>query len=113
MQQKAKGVILPQPGPTPETFSRRYKLKDMGSGKLLTRFGIRTLFHSKKNPACGLSDIAHILGVATTTISSATRHLTKTWAPRTTSPCAQVVDKELQASRIKNSAQAIRSQRRA
>ncbi|MDX3930021.1 MAG: MarR family winged helix-turn-helix transcriptional regulator [Shinella sp.] len=60
-----------------DTFSRRYKLMDAGEKKPLTELDKQVLLYVKKNPACGPSDIARFLGVAMTTISSATDRLAK------------------------------------
>lgn len=60
-----------------ETFSRRYKLSDAGSAKALTELDKQVLFYVRRHPACGPTDVARYLGVAMTTISSATDRLAK------------------------------------
>ena len=60
-----------------DTFSRRYKLMDAGEKKPLTELDKQVLLYVRKNSACGPSDIARFLGVAMTTISSATDRLAK------------------------------------
>jgi DNA-binding MarR family transcriptional regulator len=61
-----------------ETFTRRYKLAEaMNAEKPLNEVDKQTLFYVAKNPACGPSDVARFLGIATTTISSATDRLVK------------------------------------
>ncbi|MGH6860801.1 MAG: MarR family winged helix-turn-helix transcriptional regulator [Phyllobacterium sp.] len=61
-----------------ETFSRRYKLTDTGGGaRPLAEVDRQTLFFIKKHPDCGPTDVARFLGVAMTTMSSATDRLAK------------------------------------
>ena len=61
-----------------ETFSRRYKLTDTGGGERpLAEVDRQTLFFIKKHPDCGPTDVARFLGVAMTTMSSATDRLAK------------------------------------
>lgn len=60
-----------------DTFARRFKLADTGLEKPLTELDKQVLFYVKKHPSCGPSDVARFLGVAMTTISSATDRLAK------------------------------------
>lgn len=60
-----------------DTFARRFKLADTGSEKPLTEIDKQTLLYVHRNPDCGPTDVARFLGVATTTISSATDRLAK------------------------------------
>lgn len=60
-----------------ETFTRRYKVKDLGSEKPLTELDTQTLFYLRAHPDCGPSDVARHFDVAMTTISSATDRLAK------------------------------------
>ncbi len=59
-----------------ETFTRRYKLADVG-GKTLNLLDTQTLLYVSEHPACGPTDVARYLGVAATTISSVTDRLVK------------------------------------
>lgn len=61
-----------------DTFTRRYKLADaLGPVKPLNELDKQTLLFIAQHPACGPSDVARFLGVANTTISSATDRLVK------------------------------------
>lgn len=60
-----------------EVFARRFKLSDAGSGKPLAEIDKQILLYVENNPNCGPTDVARVLGVATTTISSATDRLAK------------------------------------
>lgn len=58
-------------------FARRFKLTDATSGKPLAEIDKQILLYVEKHPGCGPTDAARFLGVATTTISSATDRLAK------------------------------------
>ncbi|MHB2263699.1 MarR family winged helix-turn-helix transcriptional regulator [Aliihoeflea sp. PC F10.4] len=60
-----------------DTFVRRFKLTDTGPERPLTEVDKQTLFYVSRHPDCGPTDVARFLGVATTTISSATDRLAK------------------------------------
>ncbi|UYY59259.1 MarR family winged helix-turn-helix transcriptional regulator [Sphingomonas sp. S2-65] len=61
-----------------DTFTRRYKLVDAaGAGKSLNELDKQTLLYVADQPGCGPSDVARFLGVANTTITSATDRLVK------------------------------------
>ena len=61
-----------------ETFSRRYKLAEaLGAEKPLNELDKQVLLFVARHPDCGPTDAARFLGVATTTISSATDRLAK------------------------------------
>ena len=60
-----------------DTFARRYKMTDTESERPLTEVDTQTLLYVKNNPGCGPTDLARFLGVATTTVSSATDRLAK------------------------------------
>lgn len=60
-----------------DVFARRFKLTDATSGKPLTEIDKQILLYVEKHPGCGPTDVARFLGVATTTISSATDRLAK------------------------------------
>lgn len=61
-----------------DTFARRYKLADARSSeKPLNELDKLTLLYVREHPACGPTDVARYLGVANTTISSATDRLEK------------------------------------
>lgn len=58
-------------------FARRFKLTDATPGKPLAEIDKQILAYIDKHPGCGPTDTARFLGVATTTISSATDRLAK------------------------------------
>ena len=61
-----------------DTFARRYKLADvLGPEKPLNELDKLTLLYVREHPTCGPTDVARYLGVATTTLSSATDRLVK------------------------------------
>lgn len=60
-----------------DVFARRFKLTDATSGRPLTEIDKQTLLYVEKHPDCGPTDVARFLGVATTTLSSATDRLSK------------------------------------
>ncbi len=61
-----------------DTFARRYKLADvLGSEMPLNELDKLTLLYVRDHPACGPTDVARYLGVANTTLSSATDRLVK------------------------------------
>lgn len=61
-----------------DVFTRRYKLVDAGGAdKLLNEVDNQTLLYVADHPACGPGDVARFLGVAATTMSSATDRLVK------------------------------------
>jgi DNA-binding MarR family transcriptional regulator len=61
-----------------DTFTRRYKLAEAsGPDKPLNEIDKQTLLYVADHSACGPSDVARFLGVANTTISSATDRLVK------------------------------------
>jgi DNA-binding MarR family transcriptional regulator len=60
-----------------DVLSRRFKLADAGSGKPLAEIDKQILRYVANHPDCGPTDVARFLGVATTTVSSATDRLTK------------------------------------
>ncbi len=61
-----------------DTFTRRYKLVDvLGSEKPLNELDKLTLLYVRDHPTCGPTDVARYLGVANTTLSSATDRLVK------------------------------------
>ncbi len=60
-----------------DVFARRFKLMDVASGRPLAEVDKQILLYVDKNPDCGPTDVARFLGVATTTISSATDRLEK------------------------------------
>lgn len=61
-----------------DLFTRRYKLAEaLGPEKPLNELDKQVLFYVAKHPDCGPSDVARLLGVANTTISSATDRLAK------------------------------------
>lgn len=61
-----------------DLFTRRYKLAEaLGPEKPLNELDKQVLFYVAKQPGCGPSDVARFLGVANTTISSATDRLAK------------------------------------
>ncbi|RTL94255.1 MarR family transcriptional regulator [Ancylobacter aquaticus] len=61
-----------------DTFARRYKLADaLGAEKPLNELDKQALLYVAEHPGCGPSDVARFLGVANTTISSATDRLAK------------------------------------
>ncbi|RVU15162.1 MarR family winged helix-turn-helix transcriptional regulator [Methylobacterium oryzihabitans] len=61
-----------------QAFVRRYKLADAGrSERPLNELDVQTLLYVAQNPDCGPTDIARYLGLAVTTISSATDRLAK------------------------------------
>lgn len=61
-----------------DAFARRYKLADeLSSDAPLNELDRQTLLYVSENPACGPSDIARFLGVANTTVSSATDRLVR------------------------------------
>lgn len=61
-----------------DLFTRRYKLAEaLAPEKPLNELDKQLLFYVAKHPDCGPSDAARFLGVANTTISSATDRLVK------------------------------------
>jgi len=61
-----------------DLFTRRYKLAEaLGPEKPLNEVDKQVLFYVAKHPDCGPTDAARFLGVANTTISSATDRLAK------------------------------------
>lgn len=61
-----------------DTFARRYKLADaLRIDKPLNEVDKQTLLYVGEHPGCGPTDVARFLGVANTTISSATDRLVK------------------------------------
>lgn len=61
-----------------DLFTRRYKLAEaLGPEKPLNELDKQVLFYVAKQPGCGPTDAARYLGVANTTISSATDRLVK------------------------------------
>lgn len=60
-----------------DVFSRRFKLTDVGPGRPLAEIDKHILHYVEAHPDCGPTDVARFLGVATTTISSATDRLAK------------------------------------
>lgn len=61
-----------------DLFTRRYKLAEtLGPEKPLNEVDKQVLFYVARHPDCGPTDAARFLGVANTTISSATDRLAK------------------------------------
>ncbi len=61
-----------------DLFTRRYKLAEvLGPEQPLNELDKQVLFYTARQPGCGPSDVARFLGVANTTISSATDRLVK------------------------------------
>lgn len=61
-----------------DLFTRRYKLADaVGPEKPLNEIEKQVLFYVADHPGCGPTDVARFLGVAATTMSSATDRLVK------------------------------------
>lgn len=61
-----------------DLFTRRYKLAEaLGPEKPLNELDKQVLFYVARHPGCGPTDAARFLGVANTTISSATDRLVK------------------------------------
>lgn len=60
-----------------DVFSRRFKLKDAGAGRPVAEIDKHILHYVEAHPGCGPTDVARFLGVAMTTISSATDRLAK------------------------------------
>lgn len=61
-----------------DVFTRRYKLAEaLGPVKPLNEVDKQLLFYVARNAGCGPTDVARFLGVANTTISSATDRLVK------------------------------------
>lgn len=61
-----------------DLFTRRYKLAEaLSPEKPLNELDKQVLFYVARHPDCGPSDAARFLGVANTTISSATDRLVK------------------------------------
>lgn len=60
-----------------DVFSRRFKLTDVGAGRPLAEIDKHILHYVEAHPDCGPTDVARYLGVAMTTISSATDRLAK------------------------------------
>jgi DNA-binding MarR family transcriptional regulator len=61
-----------------DVFTRRYKLAEaLGPVKPLNELDKQVLFYVAQNGGCGPTDVARFLGVASTTISSATDRLAK------------------------------------
>jgi DNA-binding MarR family transcriptional regulator len=86
--QAASGYAIAMTMPTDEElaalsealdlFTRRYKLAEaLQPEKPLNEVDKQVLFYVAKHPGCGPSDAARFLGVANTTISSATDRLVK------------------------------------
>lgn len=84
----ANGYAAPMTMPTDEElaalgesldlFTRRYKLAEaLGPEKPLNELDKQVLFYVAKQPDCGPTDVARFLGVANTTVSSATDRLAK------------------------------------
>jgi DNA-binding MarR family transcriptional regulator len=61
-----------------DLFTRRYKLAEaLSSEKPLNELDKQVLFYVAKHPDCGPTDAARFIGVANTTVSSATDRLAK------------------------------------
>lgn len=61
-----------------DLFTRRYKLAEaLGPEKPLNELDKQVLFFVARNSSCGPTDVARFLGIANTTISSATDRLAK------------------------------------
>jgi DNA-binding MarR family transcriptional regulator len=61
-----------------DLFTRRYKLAEvLAPEKPLNELDKQVLLYVAKNPGCGPTDVARFLGVANTTVSSATDRLAK------------------------------------
>jgi DNA-binding MarR family transcriptional regulator len=60
-----------------DNFARRYKLTDVMPGRPLAEIDKQILLYVDRHPGCGPTDVARFLGVATTTISSATDRMAK------------------------------------
>ena len=61
-----------------EAFSRRYKLAEaLSAERPLNELDKQTLIYVSDHPECGPTDVARILGVPVTTVSSATDRLVK------------------------------------
>jgi DNA-binding MarR family transcriptional regulator len=61
-----------------DLFTRRYKLAEaLGPDKPLNELDKQVLFYVAKHAGCGPSDAARFLGVANTTVTSATDRLVK------------------------------------
>jgi DNA-binding MarR family transcriptional regulator len=61
-----------------DLFTRRYKLAEiLAPEQPLNELDKQVLFHVARQPGCGPTDVARFLGVANTTISSATDRLVK------------------------------------
>ncbi|MCG6114020.1 MAG: MarR family transcriptional regulator [Mesorhizobium sp.] len=60
-----------------EVFARRFKLTDAAAGRPLAEIDNQILLFVERQPGCGPTDVARFLGVATTTVSSATDRLAK------------------------------------
>ena len=60
-----------------EVFARRFKLTDAAAGRPLAEIDNQILLFVERQPGCGPTDAARFLGVATTTVSSATDRLAK------------------------------------
>ncbi len=61
-----------------DLFTRRYKLAEaLSPEKPLNELDKQVLFYVAKHPSCGPTDAARFIGVANTTISSATDRLAK------------------------------------
>ncbi len=60
-----------------DVFVRRFKLADAAPGKPLAELDKQILLYVQKHPGSGPTDVARFLGVATTTISSATDRLAR------------------------------------
>ena len=61
-----------------DLFTRRYKLAEiLASEQPLNELDKQVLFHIARQPGCGPTDVARFLGVANTTMSSATDRLVK------------------------------------
>lgn len=61
-----------------DLFTRRYKLAEaLGPEKPLNELDKQVLLYVAKQPGCGPTDVARFLGVANTTVSSASDRLVK------------------------------------
>lgn len=60
-----------------DVFARRFKMTDTASGRPLAEIDKQILVYVEQHPGCGPTDVARFLGVASTTVSSATDRLAK------------------------------------